>query len=108
MHTQYRPHTAHCMLENESAPATDDGWTMVQSKSAKEPGLIVTRLARQVRETMNELKQGHDPFTKKDHFTKQGKTYAAIVMAKSHGRDQDDHVRDYFYDKGSETAKGPS
>ena len=90
------------MLENElAAGQTDDGWTMVQPKSATESGLIVTRLAKQVIKTVNERQQDLDHFMKKDHIAKQGKTYAAVVMTNIHGRDQNDHVRDCFYDKGS-------
>jgi hypothetical protein len=100
-HQDYRS-----VLENElAAGQTDDGWTIVQPKSATESAPIVTRLAKQAIKSVNEPKQDPDPFTKKDHVAKQGKTYAAIVMANIHGRDQNGHARDYFYDEGSETAK---
>ncbi len=79
---------------------TDDGWTMVHLKPAKESTsrLIVTRLAKQVITSVNEPKPGLDPLTKKDHVANQDKTYAAIVMGNIHGHHQNDHVRDYFYD----------
>ena len=90
------------LLENKLVTGqTDDGWTVVQPKSATVSKSITARLAKQVMETIDVPKQDPVPFTKTENFVKQGKTYAAVVMTNIHGRDQNDHVRDCFYDKGS-------
>ena len=62
---------------------------------------ILTRLAKQAIKSVMNLKQNPDPFTKEDHFVRQGRTHAAIVMANVHGRVQNDQGRDYFYKEGS-------
>lgn len=73
---------------------TDNGCTMIQSRSIIGSSIVAARLAKQIMTTMDQCEHSPIPFTETSKIVQQGKTYAAVVMGIDHECDQNGQARD--------------